>query len=189
MPANEQPVIIEELTRPNAVLVLAGKDRPEQPLQVPMRQRSRQVWNPGNDEATTHVMGVAYDPITMKGRWHDDLLRVAGQGPEDLLRQARGICLRGNQCRLSWGDSIVRIGRLKRIDPEYVRDDDIIYNITFEVDSVDEPGLFVFRPPPGAVAAANLRDKANKALEQYARGKLLLQIGFRIATVKTRGRA
>lgn len=182
--ANEQPVIIEELESPKALLVLAARNRPDPGVNVNMRRRSRQVWNPGSDVATTHDMGVAYDPITIKGRFRDDFLRLAGESPQDLVRQAQQICLRGQTCRLTWGDTIVRRGRLKSVEPAYVRADDIVYNFTFEVDAAEELGLYVYRPGPIAATAANIRDDGNKLINAISLATFALSFAFDIATVR-----
>lgn len=186
--SNRQPLLIQELANPGALLVFDGKNRVEPKVAVPMRRRTRQTWQPGNDRATVHDMGVAYDPIVIRTRWHDDFFRLIGETPEILLQQARGMCLRGNQCRLSWGDSIVRLGRVKRVDPEYVRSDDIIVKITFEVDAAEEQGLYVYRTPPAVARAAQLRDLANRAIEVFSIASFTVSAAYDIATSAQRSR-
>lgn len=165
--SNNQPLLIQELAEPAALLVFDGTNKVDPNVAVPMRRRTKQVWNPGNDKATVHDMGVAYDPITITTRFHDDVTRLLGETPEALLRQARGLCLRGNQCRLSWGDSIVRTGRVKSVTPQYVRSDDIIVEIEFEVDGAAEPGAFIFRRPPAVAKVAQIRVLADQIIDAY----------------------
>lgn len=182
MPADGQPVIIQELAGPGATLVLGGLDRPEPPLGVPTRQRSFQTWNPGSDEATVHVMGIAEDPIVLRGRFHDDFARVFGQSPEDQIQQARGLLQRLNRCSISWGTTIARFGRVTRVTPRYVRDSDIIYEIVFSVDGSNEP-RGVVRPPPAAVAATNLRNALDTAVQRLSQAATIAQAGRAIGGV------
>lgn len=181
-------MLIQELDNPGALLVFDGRNKVEPRVSVPMRRRTHQTWQPGNERATVHDMGVAYDSIQIKTRFHDDFFRLLGETPETLLRQLRGLCLRGNTCRLSWGDSIVRLGRVKRVDPEYVRSDDIIVRFTFEVDAAEEPGSYVYRTTPAVAAAAQLRDLGNKIIEGFTIASFVASFAYDIATAKSRAR-
>jgi len=182
MPADGQPVIIQELAGPRATLVLGGRDRPAPNVGVGSKQRATQKYLPGSEEAVVHIMGTAEDPISLRGRFHDDFLRVFGQSPEDQVLQARGLLHRMNSCRLTWGTSIVRIGRVKAFVPTYVRDKVIDYEITFDVDLAEDQGG-VFHAPPGAAAAANIRQSVNTAISIASGAVVVARAILKVGTV------
>lgn len=159
-----QPVIIQELTLPFATLVLAGKDRPNRRLGVATRQRGPQRHLPGADSAVVHVMGHAEEPMELVGKFYDDFARLFGQSPKDQVQQARGLLMRLNRCRLTWGDTIIRVGRVKQVNAQYVRHTVIPYTIVFEVDQAEEPRTVV-RPSPGFTVAQNIISGINTVLD------------------------
>lgn len=176
MPANGQPVVILELDTPFVSLRLGNMDAPAPNVEVGDRHRTTQVWLPGTQEATTHKMGPQFDGITLQGRFHDDVIRLLGQSPEDLVRAARGICRRGNRCRLRWGTTIVREGTLKEFRATYVKHDDILYNLVFEVDRAIEPGSTIFRPPIRVAVAQSVRNALETALTGAAAVKTAAEV-------------
>lgn len=173
--ANFQPIILQELGLPRSKVRLAQMDMPEPNVSVGSEHRSSQTWLAGQDVATTHQLGMRFDPITLRGRFHDDLLRILGQSPQDLVRAIRGIQTRGNPVRLKWGNIINRVGRIKRFVPEYVRADDIKYELTFEVDEVLEPGSYFYETPPLVAIAQTARDVINIAIAAAAIAKTTIE--------------
>lgn len=179
MPANGQAVTIQELDTPFATLRLDNMDAPAPKVEVGESHRTTQVWLPGVQEATTHKMGPQYAGITLQGRFHDDALRLLGQSPEDLVGVARGILRRGNRCRLRWGTTIVREGTMKDFKATFVKHDDIVYSIVFEVDRAIEPGVNLFRAPPRVAVAQSVRNALDTAFAAVAAAKTATEIAVR----------
>ncbi len=180
MAADNQPVVIAELSAPRASLVLDRVDIPEPPVAVPTTQRAGQTWLPGARVATAHVMGVQEGRITLRGRWHDDVARLVGDGPLVRLRQARGLLARGNACRLVWGDVIVRRGRVVRVTPRFFRDKDIGYELVFEVDEALEDYGAV-PPNRAAVALRTLRNIVDDGKDRLTQVSAIVATGRNIA--------
>lgn len=177
--ADDQPVIIEELAGPRAVLVLAGTDIPEPPVSVGTEQRSSQTWNPGARAATAHVMSLAENRVRLRGRFHDDASRLLGSTPLDRVRQARGLAARFNTCRLVWGEVIVRRGRVVMVKADFIRDKDIAYEIMFEPDErLENYGAVPVNE--AAVALRLVRDAADRARETLNTAVVAVNTGLSI---------
>lgn len=139
--ADGLPVIIQELAPPFRNLTLGGRTRPK-PIRVGSEQQSVQTWYPGAGKASTQVMGVREDPITMEGRWDDPLGTILPQvnpfGAGTRVKLARGLQQGQNLCQLMWGSTIVRQGRIKRFEVLYQKANRTDYRIVFEVDQANE---------------------------------------------------
>lgn len=180
MAADDQPVVIAELAAPRATLILGGIDLPEPPVEVPTTQRAGQTWLPGARVATAHVMGAQEGRITLRGRWHDDVARLVGDGPLVRLRQARGLLARGSLCRMVWGDVIVRRGRVVKVLPRFFRDKDIAYEVVFEVDeSLENYGAVP--PNEAAVALRKVRNAVDAGRQLLTRASGVAAAGRLIA--------
>lgn len=139
MPANGHAVVIHELEAPYDSLVLEGMDRPFQGVDAATAQIASVTRLPGSPEAVVHAMGVAEEPIVLEGRFHDNVLRIFGQSPEDQVSTVRGLVYRLHPCWMTWGTLITKLGRVSSFTPTYIRDNDIQYRITFDVDRAAEP--------------------------------------------------
>lgn len=147
-----QPVVITELAPPVRVLTLAGKDRPEVPVQVAGEQKAVQTWYPGAHKASVQVMGTAEEPIVLRGWFHDDLSVLDG-GPKARVALARGIMQGQNLCQLVWGDQIVRVGRITHVQVGFFQARRQRYEIRFTVDQANE-AVALAPTPVGTTAAA-----------------------------------
>lgn len=136
MPADGLPVIITELAPPARILILAGRDAPK-PIRVVGSQRAIQTWYPGSQKASTQVMGTKEEPLVLRGRWDDPLSFIDG-GPARRIGLARGIMQGQNLCRLVWGDVIVRLGRISKVDILFQKQARTEYEIVFAVDQPNE---------------------------------------------------
>lgn len=144
MPADGLPVLIAETRPPFGVLVYGGIDRPFPRVSVPTRLRRQQTWLPGNDVAVTHVLGIEHGDVDLEFRLHNDRARAIGAGPEFQVKQAQAMITRRNPALLIWGTTIVRRGFLVDVDPRFVRDKDIPFRLTFQVDeALDVPGALI----------------------------------------------
>ncbi len=136
------PVIITELALPFRVLTLAGRDRPKE-LLIGSEQTSVQTWYPGATKASTQVLGVTEDDIVMTGRWDNPLGAVLPQvnpfGAGVRVKTARGIQQGQNLCLMTWGTTVVKTGRLKRVETRYQKANRVPYRLVFEVDQANEP--------------------------------------------------
>lgn len=139
MPADGLPVVIVELAPPARTVELAGRDRPEQGVKVGSVQRTTQTYYPGTSQASVQVMGTREEPIVLRGWFQDAFAVLVGGGtPGDRIALLRAIQQGGAQCRLIWGDAIVRVGRVARVEADYRQAGRIRYEITFEVDQPSE---------------------------------------------------
>lgn len=137
MPADGLPVIITELLPPFRTIEFAGRDRPEAGLSVAGEQRASQTHYPGTSKASVQFMGTREDPIVLKG-WFQDPLSTLDGGPAARVALLRALMQSGGLCRLIWGDAILRVGRVKRVNAEYHKAGRIRYEVTFEVDQPSE---------------------------------------------------
>ena len=139
--ADGLPVIIVELAPPFRVLTLGGRSRPK-PVRVGGEQRASQTWYPGASKASTQVMGVQEDPISLEGRWDDPLGTILPQtnpfGAGTRVKLARGLMYGQNLCQLLWGTTIVRQGRVERFEVLYQKANRVDYRIVFAVDQANE---------------------------------------------------
>lgn len=137
MPADGLPVIIQELGPPFRSIVFAGRDRPEQPVEVAGRQRATQTWYPGTTKASTQVMGTEEDPIPLRG-WFQDPLTLLDGGPGARMAILRDLMQGQNLCQLLWGTVIIRQGRVSRCSFQIHREAKIRYEVVFAVDQPNE---------------------------------------------------
>lgn len=149
--ANGHPVIISELAFPFRTLLLAGRDRPEQPVTRTTVQRARKSHYPGTNQASVQVMGSAEEPIVLRGWFHDPLTLLDG-GPQARIAVARGILQGGRLCRLSWGGVITCKGRITRVTPGFYKAQRLRYEIEFDVDQPNEAVALTPLPIVAAVA-------------------------------------
>lgn len=137
MPADGLPVIITELAAPFRILLLAGRDAPK-PIRVVGSQRAIQTWYPGSQKASTQVMGTKEEPLVLRGRWDDPISTIVDGGPQRRIQLARGIMQGQNLCQLVWGDVIVRLGRISKVDILFQKTARTEYEIVFAVDQPNE---------------------------------------------------
>lgn len=166
MAADGLPVVISELAPPFRILKLDGRDRPERPVSVPTEQRATQTHYPGTGKASVQFMGTKEGTVMLRG-WFQDALSVFDGGPQTRVDLARGIMQGGNLCRLQWGTSIYRTGRIKTFNPEYHRAQRIRYEIGFEVDEQNE--LVATSPLPTTGTAATIQAALKIALQAATR--------------------
>lgn len=141
------PVVITELSGAKRSIVFAGKDRPE-PVTRTTTMRTVQTWYPGAKRASTQVLGLQEEPLTLAG-WFRDPLTMFDGGAQARMSLLRGIQQGQRLCRLEWGDAIVLHGRIKRLSFTPQRLQRVRYEIEFEVD-------FSFEPtPPESLIATN----------------------------------
>lgn len=141
--------------------------------------RTNVTWYPGASRSSTQVMGTKEDPITFDGELRDVWLGAVG-GAESLYQHLREILLAGVWCELSWGETIVRRGFLKKLEPKWRRDADIGYRITFEVDEADDAIVMVpapFEKPSSAELDTELADFETLLAEAEAAVDVLNLIG------------
>ena len=132
------PVVITELAPPFRVLTFGGRNRPK-PIRVSGQQRSVQTWYPGSGKASVQVMGTEEDPIWLEGRWDDPFGTInPAQGAGVRIAVARGLMAGQSLCQLLWGPTIVRQGRVKRVEILYQRANRTEFRILFEVDQANE---------------------------------------------------
>lgn len=139
--ADGLPVIIVELAPPFRVLTLGGRDRPK-PVRVGGSQQAVQTWYPGSSKASVQVMGVREDPIELAGRWDDPKGTILPQtnpfGAGTRVKVARGLMHGQSLCQLLWGTTIVRQGRVERVEILYQKANRVDYRIVFGVDQANE---------------------------------------------------
>lgn len=137
--ADGLPVTIQELAGPQVEFVLAGKNSPETGVVVEDRAVTHKTHYPGNNEATIHSMGMEYGDIVLKGRFADPFDQFIG-GARRRVELLRGLQHRENYCRLTWGENIVRVGRIKTVRTTNMEHNRIGYEIVFEVAVAEEVG-------------------------------------------------
>lgn len=147
-----QGVTITELRAPFRIMVFAGRDRPEQPVNVRSSQRVTQTYYPGTSTASVQFHGTKEDPIRLKGWFHDPLNLITG-GADARIALLRGLLQGGNLCRLVWGTKIIRQGRVEVVDIGFRQADRVEYEVVFAVDQANEP---VALTPLPAIATSQI---------------------------------
>ena len=111
---------------------------PFQGLEAPAEIRHKRTAYPGSSTASIQVLGVDEAPIQVNGRFSDTLTGRPG-GALAKLKELRAVFLGFQLCELSWGETLVRRGLIRRLRPTFNRDSDIGYRFEFEVTEADEP--------------------------------------------------
>lgn len=175
--ANGQAMVIEELAGPKVKFVLDGKNMPVKGIPIGDRVITNKVTNPGNSEATIHVMGVEYDDVVLRGRFHDPADLVIG-GARRRVELLRGLEHRMNPVRVTWGDNIVRLGIIKSAVLTEHMHDDIDYEITIEVAKAEETGTAL----DNVVAMTATQQRMEQGLRLAINGAALVLGAYGAAT-------
>lgn len=98
----QYPFIIEEQSKPEAIIRLVGDYLPQKVLPYGGRQRVTKDYYPGNEEPVLHVMGSEETDVSISGRLWDKKFPEPGAALKfatnlDNLRR------RGNLLKISWG--------------------------------------------------------------------------------------
>lgn len=148
-------VVIEELTGQRRKLFLSGSALPLQGASWSGETAMATEWNPGNREATQHVLNPKEMPSDWEFEWHTTRLianpaqYVNENGSTQFISQAfdlsvlaESFCRNGMLLRVTWSSSAanesrpsarqVRIGRASTWDFAYDRADDLAASISFE---------------------------------------------------------
>ena len=128
-------------------IFLEGRALPYQGVAYPTEARVRTTWYPGNPVATQQKTGPILRNTVIQGAWKDVFLgdgqaRALVRTFEDLVRTAVDI-------EVSWGvgldesggttgETIVRRGIVKRIEPKFDRPQDVFWEIEFEWSGTDD---------------------------------------------------
>lgn len=164
--------IVEEITSRDGlnrvVLRLEGRNLPEGgkgsggAFEISPKSRQTAHRYPGVDKPTRHLLGVDYDPISVKG-----VVRDRYNAPGFAMAFKRTVeLLAGRPVRISWGDQIAYEGVLDKGVCAVETEHDVVYTLTFEIDGpVDVP-----RPQQAAETPATVGDLA--ASNTAARGTL-----------------
>lgn len=141
-------LIIEELSGRKRKLELRGAGLPFQGAEWAASQTLATQWNPGNSEATQHVLGPQELPSNWEGEWNTTRIIAApcmwseNGGPEldvvladslrDLLDDIR---MTGQLLRVTWvakeNRRVTRLGRISEVHFKHTRADDIKWNAEF----------------------------------------------------------
>jgi len=152
---------IEELTGKKRRLVLKGSGLPRQGAGWASRTVVATRWNPGNPDATQHVLSPQEMPSDWQGEWNTNRLVVApcefidSGGLHEvalayqLAEALDSIRLGGQLLRVTWINTatrfssagrissrdelrITRVGRITEFEPRYRTLDDVQWSVTFE---------------------------------------------------------
>lgn len=128
-------------------IFLDGRALPYQGVAYPTEARVKTTWYPGNPVATQQKTGPVLRNTVIQGAWKDVFLgdgqaRALVRTFEDLVRTAVDV-------EVSWGvgldenggttgETIVRRGIVKRIEPKFDRPQDVFWEIEFEWSGTDD---------------------------------------------------
>lgn len=130
------PLTITEIDGTN-FLVLSDSALPEQrSMSLSTKLRRKSTYYPGNSVPSTQIMGTQEEPITLKGKWRDDLLGAI-DGAQDLAAKARALVAGQRRCRLEW-DNVVRYGYVDAFDAVVIRRNSLEWTLTFFADQSDD---------------------------------------------------
>lgn len=170
--ADDDAVILRELSGELSAVVLYGPNLPEQ-LVAATELRTVTTHYPGNHRASTQVLGLKHDDITLDGQFRDVWTRADGDA-RARIASLQAIQSAGRLCELSWGETVVRRGFLKRVEPAFRRAGVIGYRLVFQVDEADAADAIRPRSyppiPEGDLAAAMARAEARRAALEGAIG-------------------
>lgn len=169
-----QPIVIQELSGSERVIVLGGRALPERPLPAGGRTRHKLTWYAGNAVGTLQVLGVEDKSTTINGEWNDrfiaDQVTVQGFETPTLAREVvaifENIQRSGNAIRFQWGD-VVRMGILADFDPEWQREQDVRWSMEFAWygrDDLELPRASADEPPN----SSELRNRQNESDNELA---------------------
>ena len=159
-------LVIEELTGKKRRLELRGPGLPFQGAEWPVENRIPTRWNPGNPEATQHVVGPTDPPSEWEGVWRTSMLiacpsKYSDSAGDTLVVYAKTLhevvddIARGGQLlRVTWASSagsansrvpirelkITRLGRIESYVPKFLRTDDLTWKLKFVWVSRDSVG-------------------------------------------------
>lgn len=153
LPSDGQGVTIQELRPPGRIITFAGRDRPEQPVDIGGEQRATQTYYPGSKKASVQFHGTKRHPIILRGWFDDPLTRLDG-GVKTREALLKGMMEGGNLCRLVWGDMIICQGRVKSVVVKLYQENRAQYEVVFEVDQDDR--IAALTPIPLIIAAADV---------------------------------
>lgn len=139
--ADGAAIVLRELEGELREVVLPVSALPAD-LSTATELRTNVTWYPGTSRSSTQVMGTKEDPIVLEGELRDVWLGSSG-GAESIYGRLRAILLGGAWCELAWGDTIVRRGFVKKLEPKWRRSADIGYRLTFEVNEADDDIIMV----------------------------------------------
>jgi hypothetical protein len=163
-----QAVVLRELGGAQRELRLEDTTLPEQGVVVETEQRTTATWYPGASTASVQVHGTKEAPIPFVGWLRDSWLGLEG-GAAEIGQQLRALSLGRQRCELSWGESLVRRGRVQRVRLEYTREADIRYEFVFEPDEADESAVIAVAanrvPAPSQFELADVLDVLSDALD------------------------
>jgi hypothetical protein len=136
--------------------------------------RHKKTWYAGNNVATLQVLGSEDSSTQLKGIWNDrfiaDQVATAGFETPELARDVVTIFetlqRSGNALRFQWGD-VVRMGILAEFEPNWLREQDVEWTMTFEWYGRDDqtvPRATADDPPN----SAQLRQRSNQSDDQLA---------------------
>jgi phage protein U len=129
-------IVLRELEGTGRQVFLEDSALPEQ-LQVAVEVRSKVTHYPGNNEASTQMMGTKHDDIVLEGQFRDVWIGFDG-GALSRMQSLRALAIGQRFVELSWGSTFVCRGFVKRVEQTFKRAGDIGYRLTFQVDEADE---------------------------------------------------
>lgn len=144
--ANGESVFIREIEGESRLEAELGNSTlPEKGLTLGGEQRLVTSHYPGSNRAFTQVMGPREEAIELRGKLRDAWIGQAG-GARATMRLLDALRRRGRYCELSWGSTFVVRGFVQAAKFPISRDDDIDYELTFQVD--ESPDLAEVRTEP-----------------------------------------
>lgn len=159
---------IQELSGEERRLALGGRALPSEvggwgsaPFGVTVK--STKTTYPGNANSTIQILGPEYEDTVIRGVWKARFLADAieatgfpeltdGDGavmPIQLVDAMYSIAKSGQPLRVSWGPR-VREGILKSVRDNWIREQDVEWELTFEWNAEDEPVSRAAATPPSA---------------------------------------
>lgn len=174
MAADGQPVIIRELEGARRTVELAASDLPEQGVTTGVSQRVQRTYYPGSRRPSTQVMGLEHKDIALQGWFKDHWTGTLGGALAQHVAMKQ-LCAGQAYCELTWGSTLVVRGRVLSYDGTFIRDGDIRYSLTFQVDESDDAEVITTTAeavtPPSQATLTKLLNAASDA-EEIARDRI-----------------
>lgn len=147
--ANGESVLLREVEGDQRIEIeFSGSLLPGRGVKVGGEQHLATRHYPGNmRRAATQVMGPREDPIELRGVLRDAWIGASG-GALEVMQRIDLVRRRGRYCELAWGEVFVVRGYVRRADFPIQRDDDIEYQLEFQVDERMETAMVFADPHP-----------------------------------------